>query len=367
MKKIWIVFMAAAIFACQPKQKESFTINGSISGLDNGKVYLQDRVDGLMVNVDSAEVQNGNFSFSGELKHPEIFYLNIDGVASRLTLFVENTDIEVDIDAENPSQYQVSGSKSHEIFTGLDEVVQPFDERLRFDQEEIQKAVEENNEILADQLQERYEETERLRKQAVLDYVNQYSDQPAAVFIAIRQLSHGLDHEELQEILDIFDTELSGSRYYDDLAGRVADLERVSIGKPAIDFTLPYPEGNEISLPDYRGKYVLLSFWASWCPYCRAENPDLVKAYNEIDSEDFEIIGVSLDRTHEAWVKGIEEDGLTWPQVSDLEGWRSEPAGKYVVRSIPQNILIGPDGTIVARNLKYNELTELIPRLLQSV
>ena len=365
MKKIWIIILAVTVFACQPAPKESFTITGTVEGLDEGKVFLQDRIDGLMVNIDSAEIRNGIFQLTGELEHPELFYLNIEGVASRLAIFVENSPIEVYVDAESPSQFIVTGSRAHDIFKGLDEVTLPFDERIRFDQQEIQQAVRDDNEILADQLRERSIETERLRREAIIDYLDQFPDHPAAVYIAIRQLSHGLDHEELGKILSVFSPELQGSRYYDDLQKRVVDLERVAIGNPAPDFTLEDVDGNDVSLSDFEGRYVLLSFWASWCPYCRVENPNLVKAYEELASDDFEILGISLDRDRDAWLKGIEEDGLEWPQLSDLEGWRSGPAGLYVIRSIPQNVLVDPDGIIIAKNLKYSELQELIPRLLQ--
>ena len=367
MKKLWIICLVNVVFACQPLHEDSFTITGTVEGLDEGKVYLQDRIDGLMVNVDSAEVQNGKFEFTGRMDHPELYYLNLEGVASRLAIFVENTSIEVYIDSENPSRYTVVGSGSHDIYSGLSDVIAPFDESIRHDQQELQKAEREENIALTDQLRTRVEQNQKLRKEAILQYIEQYPEQPAAVFLAIRQLSHGLDHDELGEILRIFEPGLAGSRYYDDLANRVDDLERVAIGRPAIDFTLPDPDGNEISLSDYHGKYVLLSFWASWCPFCRVESPEIVAAYEKLASYDFEIITVSLDRDYEAWVKGIEEDGFTWPQVSDLEGWRSGPASQYVVRSIPQNILIDPEGVIVARNLKYSELQELIPRLLKTV
>ena len=367
MKKIMIVLMAAAIFACQPATRDTFSITGTVEGLNEGIVFLQDRVDGLMVNVDSAEIVNGVFLFTGTIEHPEMFYLNIDGVASRLAIFLEASDIQVYIDSQNPSEYIVSGSRSHDIYVGLNDVVLSYDERLRAEQQEIQTAIKEENEVLADRLREQTVETENLKRLAIINYIEQYPDQPAAVFIAMRQLAHGLDHEELNELVALFSSDLEGSRYYDDLRRRVVDMERVAVGKPAVDFTLPDPRGNEISLSDFSGKYVLISFWASWCPYCRVENPYLVKAYQELASENFEILGVSLDRNHDAWVRGIEEDGLTWPQVSDLEGWRSGPAGEYVIRSIPQNVLIDPDGIIVAKNLKYDELKELIPRLLSAL
>ena len=367
MRKYVLIFIAMAAVACQPSSRESFTLTGKVTGASDGLVLMQDRIDGLMVTVDSVEMTNGQFVFTGKLKHPEVYYFTIEGVASRLAVFLENSKMTMEVDASAPSQFAVKGSHSHDIFSGLNQVTVPFDERLRFDQQEIQRAESENDAVLAASLRERHEQTTQQRKMAVREYVEGYKNQPAAVFIALRQLTHGMNHEELADLLAVFDPALKGTRHYDDLAQRVIDMERVSVGKPAPDFRLPDTEGNEISLSDLRGKYVLISFWASWCPYCREVNPDLVKAYAALQSDQFEILGVSLDREHEAWIKGIEDDGLTWPQVSDLKGWQSGPARTYVIRSIPQNVLISPDGIIVDKNLKYTDLQEIISDLLRQV
>lgn len=156
-----------------------------------------------------------------------------------------------------------------------------------------------------------------------------------------------------------------------DLQQRMKNAETfentVAIGKAAPDFTLNDPNGNPISLSSFKGKYVLIDFWASWCAPCRAENPTLVKAYEKYHGKSFEILGVSLDAegAKEKWVKAIKDDGLTWPQISDLKYWKSEVVKLYGIQGIPLNFLIDPDGRIIARSLRgaalEQKLSEIFP------
>jgi peroxiredoxin len=148
------------------------------------------------------------------------------------------------------------------------------------------------------------------------------------------------------------------------LAEQIAQSKIGAIGTEAMDFTQNDPEGKPISLSSFRGKYVLIDFWASWCKPCRVENPNVVKAYNKFSSKNFTVFGVSLDREKEPWIKAIEKDGLVWPQVSDLQFWQNSAAVLYRVQGIPQNFLIDPNGKIVAKNLRGEELEAKLCELL---
>ncbi len=149
-------------------------------------------------------------------------------------------------------------------------------------------------------------------------------------------------------------------------ASMKAEVERARafvIGGEAPDFTQKTPSGEGFSLSELRGKVVLVDFWASWCGPCRRENPNVVRLYQKYKDKGFEILGVSLDKTHGRWVQAIESDGLEWQHVSDLKGWANEVAQAYGVRSIPHTILLDPEGRILARNLRgealENKLAEL--------
>lgn len=143
------------------------------------------------------------------------------------------------------------------------------------------------------------------------------------------------------------------------LTAKYDKAKQIAIGKK-VDFTQPYVNGKEFKLSSLRGKYVLVDFWASWCVPCRAENPHLLKAYNELKSKGFEIVGVSLDETKAAWQKAVQQDGMPWIQVSDLKGFKADIAVQYGITAIPQNFLINPEGVIVAKDLRGADVNEKI-------
>nr|WP_255491568.1 TlpA disulfide reductase family protein [Hufsiella arboris] len=143
------------------------------------------------------------------------------------------------------------------------------------------------------------------------------------------------------------------------------EVKPVSIGQKAPGFKLNDPNGKPVDLDSYKGKYVLVDFWASWCAPCRQANPHVVAAYNEFKSKNFTVLGISLDKNKEAWLKAIKDDGLSWQHVSELKEWDSEIAKTYKVDAIPASFLLDPQGVIVAKNLRDEELKEFLNKTLK--
>lgn len=146
---------------------------------------------------------------------------------------------------------------------------------------------------------------------------------------------------------------------------RIALVKKTSEGVEAQDFTQPDVDGKPVKLSDYRGKYVLIDFWASWCAPCRRENPNLVRSYAKYQKKGFEILGVSMDKAADKskWLKAIQDDGLTWRQVGDLKGWENEAGAMYDVKAIPMNFLVDPNGKIIAKYLRGEELDKKLAEI----
>src|SRR5690606_30378501 len=186
-----------------------------------------------------------------------------------------------------------------------------------------------------------------------------------ASLAAIMMIDPRTDFEFLDSLLTGLDSKYPDTKTIISLRQQLDEMRSLAVGQPAPEIALPNPDGEIVKLSDLRGKYVLIDFWAAWCKPCREENPNVVRLYHQYKDQGFEVFGVSLDRTREAWVEAIEEDGLEWTQVSDLQYFNSEAAATYQVNAIPATYMIDPEGNIIAKDLRGvsldNKLKELFP------
>lgn len=226
---------------------------------------------------------------------------------------------------------------------------------------------------LADQQDPKYIKTLEDRANAIqqqtidakLDYVAKNPKSYMALMAFNSTLPPEFDAIKAEKIFATLDPSLQNSILGKDLAKRIALVKKTSEGVEAQDFTQPDVDGKPVKLSDYRGKYVLIDFWASWCAPCRRENPNLVRSYAKYQKKGFEILGVSMDKAADKskWLKAIQDDGLTWRQVGDLKGWENEAGAMYDVKAIPMNFLVDPNGKIIAKYLRGEELDKKLAEI----
>ncbi|MDR1644520.1 MAG: AhpC/TSA family protein [Tannerellaceae bacterium] len=333
MKNVSFFILFIALLAA-PSCKQSapgYTISGEINA-ESGIIYLQDFHNKMFAIIDSAVIQNGTFTFSGSLERPDLFGLTLDReeTFSPYYIFLENSPIHVTIDADN-DRAQISGSTEHDLFVAYQQAARADGENFRID-----------------------------------DFITAHPASIVSAYVLYRDYSYRLSKEEIDANVQRLDPSLHNTQYVEVLNELSALLERLAIGKPAPDFSLPNPEGQTVSLSDRLGKgYVLLDFWASWCGPCRRENPNIVSVYNQYKDKGFDVFSVSLDKDKDAWLKGIADDNLTWTHVSDILFWDSAPAKLYGVRAIPASFLLDKDGIIIAKNLRGEELGKTLAELLK--
>ncbi|MDD4525967.1 MAG: TlpA disulfide reductase family protein [Lachnospiraceae bacterium] len=301
-------------------------IKGTVVGMTEGKVFLKSFRNKMFFDVDTAEVKNGQFTFEGKVGQPLLYGLETETMSSPLQFFLENAKMEIEIFSDGDSLH-VKDSKINDLFLGI-----------------AQKATDEGYNI--DSL------------------VTKYPASPVAAFYLYRYFTYQLPLDQLKATRAKLAPSLASCPYVTDLDGIIQRLENVQVGKAAPAFTLPDTAGVPVSLSSFKGKYVLVDFWASWCPYCRRENPNVVRVFNEYKDKNFTVLGVSLDKDKAKWMKAIADDKLAWTHVSDLKYWDSEIPALYAVRGIPANVLLNPDGVIIARNVMGEQLEQALQKEL---
>lgn len=364
MKKVVFSILIAA-FTVVGAQSQVYTVTGNIDGAEGIQFYLQKNVAGKIVNLDTAIIKNGVFVMKGgSVQFPEIALLITADKKFRVSFYLENTDITIKGNLAYLGDAVITGSKTQDDMKELTGLLKPVRDKYDPLVKEYQEAKKAGNEAVAEEnmkkLMEMSKDMEKVQKEFVISHPKSF-----ATPNLLRSLASSMGGAELETIINSLDPEVAKTPVIIELKSRVEILKSVDIGQKAPDFTLNDPTGKPIALSSLTGKNILLiDFWAGWCGPCRAENPNVVKVYNEFNDKGFDILGVSLDRTKDEWTKAIAEDKLTWTQVSDIKFWNNAAAKQYGVNSIPASFLLDKNGVIIARNLRgddlYNKVKELV-------
>ncbi|WP_205573330.1 TlpA disulfide reductase family protein [Flavisolibacter nicotianae] len=374
MKKLFVfLFVPALTFAqvkagekpvssAQPqtataKTADGFTISGNVQGLADGEVKIT-TTQGEQVLVKGA-AKNGVFNLAGKVEEPGLYWLTM-GKEQPQYIFLENTAIKISGKQSDIKNIQIEGSQSHKDFLQFRKAFDPLFANLNAISFQIQQAAEEKKPALMQQ----YTTAITNMNKAVGEFIRERPASYVSVFLLsiTKQINENVS--ELEERFNALNPSLKSSTVGKDLEGYISFAKIGSVGSEAPEFIQADVNDKPISLSSFRGKYVLLDFWASWCKPCRQENPNVVKAFNKFKGKNFTVFSVSLDQQKESWVRAIAADKLDWTHVSDLKFWNNAAAELYHVQSIPQNFLIDPAGKIVAKDLRGEDLDKKLCELL---
>lgn len=375
MKKfLFLAASAALLVACN--SKPGYKITGSVNNPDlNGQyVYLYEYGNMEESPKDSALVENGAFILEGEQNKPALYMLSFsEDVIPPTTIgpgendlysamfVLENTDLTAKLDSSST----VTGTPENEALKNYHEGIDKLNKEAA---PLIEKG--KNFEGLAEnekaELRKLYNDLFAKRLKLAKDYIDNNLHKLSGGYLFSQYCSFmGIDAQD--ETLKKADSTFKSAPGIDQVSKHVELMKKVAPGQKFTDFSASTPDGKSVKLSDYvgKGKYVLVDFWASWCPPCRKAMPELVELYKQYGKKGLEIVGVSLDDDKAKWTAAIKEMKMTWPQISDLKGWQSEGGMLYGITSIPQTVLINPEGVIVENGLHGKKLNDKLKELLK--
>lgn len=382
MRKM-VIAVLVILVSCKDKDSKTFNVSGVLHNAPSKVVYIEESniTTGQRILKDSSAIAaDGKFSFSMDAPKDAVYNLRLQNdVPQFVTIINDASKIHLDVDFNKRNEfYSVTGSKaSKSIQEYLAKITGMQKDRVTiyFQIDSIKK--NNGDSLLLQELSKKQQQIINEEKTYTQQLIEQSTNSSLSLFVLstyqgmARDPNFRVNGFTNEEVVGLLTGIVNKFPERTDVAGIRNSMESEIpktkwVGKQAPEISLPDTEGRTVTLSSFRGKYVLVDFWASWCGPCRNENPNVVDAYNRFRDKNFTILGVSLDRPgqKEAWLKAIVDDKLNWTHISDLKFWQSEVVPVYQVGSIPFNVLVDPQGKIVAENLRGSALEQTLEQVL---